>query len=220
MHKTAFIFLSFLLPVAVFSQDEIKSQDPLAVPFLENISKNFKTDLPYQAEFRYEIYSPVEDAKISDYGSIIVKGIKYKLKTEDAEVYFNGEHLWVYNIANAEVYKSTPTPGNMDQMLADPFRLLGNYSEYYKYLYKGKKTINGITYSEIDLYPIDLNSGYSILKILCSENGKNIYSITLKQKNGTEITAYLNEIIRNLNIKENTFTWDESANPEVMLIEM
>lgn len=220
MQRIIQIFILFMSSFTAYSQGEIKSQDPLAEPYLENIAKNFRTDQAYQAEFRYEIYSSVEDARVGDYGSIIVKKNMYKLRTEDTEVLFNGQNLWVYNRESAEVYKSTPLEGDMDQMLADPFRLLGNYREYYKYHFKGEKKIEGLSYSEIDLYPIDLEAGYSILRIVCRNNGENIYSISLKQKNGTEITAFITDIIHNLSISDTLFSWDERANPDVLVIEM
>mgnify|MGYP006282442789 CR=1 FL=1 len=219
--KSLLIILGlFSYAAASFSQDTIQSQDPAAEPYLENIAEQFKTEDPYQVEFRYEVYSAMHDAKVSDYGSIIVKGNKYKLKTEDTRVFYNGKHLWVYNPAAGEVYKSEPVEGDPDQMLADPFRLLGNYKKYYKYLFKGEQNIAGNIYFQIDLYPDNLDAGYSILRVLCTEGGSNIHSIILKQKNGTEITAYLNEIIQNINIPESTFSWDKEAHPDVLVIEM
>ncbi len=94
-------------------------------------------------EFKYEIVSNVNDSKVSDYGSVIVKGKKYKMKTEDTEVYFNGTKLWSYNIPAGEVYVSEPDSGTTDETLTDPFRLIGNYKKFYKYRYQGEKTIDG-----------------------------------------------------------------------------
>lgn len=219
--KTLFsIILLLSIATGSFSQDTIQSQDPAAEPYLDNIAEQFRTEEPYQVEFRYEIYSAMHDARVSDYGSIIVKGNKYKLKTEDTRVFYNGKYLWVYNPEAEEVYKSEPIEGDPDQMLADPFRLLGNYKKYYKYMFKGEQNIVGNIYFQIDLYPDNLDAGYSILRILCTEGGKDIHSIILKQKNGTEITAYINEIIRNINIPESTFSWNKEAHPDVLLIEM
>lgn len=218
--KTLLYIALALLPFYLGAQDAIKTQDPAAEPFLDNISKKFRTNEAYQVEFRYEIYSSREDATVGDFGSIIIKDNKYKLKTEDSEVIFNGEYLWVYNKIAAEVYKSQPEEGNSDQMLADPFRLLGNYKNYYKYLLKGKKTIEGKNYTEIDLYPANLEADYSYLRILCYQEGKNIRSISMRQKNGTEITVFISEILRGINIPDSIFTWNTEAYPDILLIEM
>jgi outer membrane lipoprotein-sorting protein len=215
------LYIALLLfPIYLEAQEPVKTQDPAAEPYLDNISGNLRTDEAYQVEFRYEIYSAREDARVGDFGSIIIKDNKYKLKTEDSEVIYNGEFLWVYNKIAAEVYKSQPEEGNSDQMLADPFRLLGNYKEYYKYQLKGKKKIDGTEFTEIDLYPVDLDAGYSYLRILCNQGGKNIHSISMRQKNGTEITVFINEIVRDLKIPESIFSWDPETYPDVLLIEM
>ncbi len=218
--KSIIYFCLLVLPASIFAQDSIQAQDPEAEPFLEIIAGKFKTTEPYQVEFRYEIYSAMHDARVTDYGSIIVKGNMYKLKTEDTEVIYNGKHLWVYNPEAGEVYKSEPEEGNPDQMLADPFRLLGEYKKHYKYLYKGEKNIAGNTFFQIDLYPENLDANYSLLRILCTEGEYDVHSITMKQKNGTEITAYINDLIKNIKIPESTFVWNEEAHPDILLIEM
>ena len=218
--KIILLYILILIPPFTKAQETIKTQDPAAEPFLDNIAENFRSDEPYQVEFKYEVYSAMEDATVGDYGSIIIKDNKYKLRTEDTEVLYNGQFLWIHNLLAAEVYKSEPDEGSMDQMLADPFRLLGNYSEYYKYLYKGEKEAAGMKWSEIDLYPENMETGYSILRILCNEKGKNIHSIILKQKNGAEITAYINDIIRDIKVSDSIFMWNKEANPDVLLIEM
>jgi len=218
--KNLLLILMISVPGYLFCQDPIKSQDPSAEPYLENIASSLNANSPYQVEFKYEIYSAMEDATVSDFGSIIVKDKKYKLKTEDMEVLYNGRYLWVHNLQAAEVYQSEPSEGDTDQMLADPFRLMGNFRNNYKYLYKGDQKINGTTYAEIDLYPAEIESGYSIIRILCNEGGNNIHSITLRQKNGTEITAFINEIIRNISVPDSVFSWNAETKPDVLLIEM
>lgn len=218
--KKIFLF-SILISTsyALWSQDKVITQDPLAEPYLENISRTFRTDKPLQIEFRYEVYSAKENATVSDFGSIILKNNMYKLKTEDTRIYYNGKFMWIYVPESEEVYKSEPDDNNPDQLLANPFRLLGNYRDFYKYLLKGEISLNGVKYQEVDLYPVNLNAGYSMLKILCRDNGSEIYSIILKQKNGVEIRVFINEIIHDLNIGDQYFEWNEEENPDVLLIE-
>lgn len=218
--KVLFPFYFILIPFITMGQDPVHTQDPNAEPYLEKISENFRTGEAFQVEFRYEIYSARQDAKVGDFGSIIVKDSMYKLTTEDSEVIYNGKYLWIYNKLTEEVYRSEPEEGDLDQMLADPFRLLGSYKEYYKYLYKGKKTIAGTEYSEIDLYPVSLESGYSYLRILCRAMGDKIYSLSMHQKNGTEITAYLTDLIEGIKVPDSVFSWNPEDYPDVLLIEM
>lgn len=212
-------FISLFASFALFAQDPVEIQDPKAEPYLENISKELNTDSPYQIEFKYEIYSLQEDAKVSDYGTIIIQGEKYKLKTEDTEVYYNGQFLWSYNIINEEVYKSEPKEGSGDKLFSDPFILLANYNEYFKYRFLGEKNLHAQKLYEIELYPKDLETPYSMIKLL-STSDKSLYSINIKQKNGVDLKIFITEIIHNIKIASSVFSWDKAAHSNVLLIEM
>jgi len=219
MKSIIYIVLVFQI-FSVKAQDQSIAQDPKAEPFLENISEKFLSGNAFQVEFRYEIYSAMEDATVSDYGSILVKDKMYKLKTEDNQVFYNGKYLWVYNMLSEEVYQSIPSENSPDQLLSNPFLHLGNFRDHFKYRYKGIQKINGVNYSEIDLYTINTETGYSILRVLCSEGGNEIYSITMKQKNGTDIRVFVNEINTKLELSSDVFSWDPERYPDALLIEL
>jgi outer membrane lipoprotein-sorting protein len=195
-------------------------QDPAAVPYLENLSKLFADNSAFQVEFKYKLISKANDATVTDFGSVIVKGQKYKMKTDDTEVYYNGTTLWSYNVPAGEVYVSQPDSSTAVENLTDPFRLMGNYKEYYKYQYKGQKTVDGKTFDEIDLYPANIDVSYSILRLLVFNGGKSLYSLTIQQKNGIDIEVYVDDVIRNLNITDKTFEWNEADHPDVLVVEM
>lgn len=205
--------------LTLIAQDAIVIQDKKAEPYLNKISEKLRTDSPYQIEFRYEIYSLMEDATVSDYGRIIIQGEKYKLKTEDTEVYFNGKTLWSYNIINEEVYQSEPTENSGDKIFSDPFRLLANYKEFFKYKLIGEKNIDANKLFEIELYPKDLETPYSVIKILTSSDN-DIYSLNIKQKNGIDLTIFITDLIQNITIPPTVFSWDAKLHPNVLLIEM
>lgn len=215
------IFLIILLvPSLLFSQTPALVQDKNAEPMLEKIARDFSKDKAYQVEFKYTIYSAAEDATVSDFGSVIIKGNKYKLKTDDSEVYFDGKHLWTYSILNEEVYKSEPAEGSSDQALADPFKLLSDYKSYYKYLLKGESLFDGKRLNETELYPFELESEYSMIELYTEPGDHKLHAMVLKQKNGIELRIYVKDIIRNLHIDDSVFIWNETDNPDILLIEM
>lgn len=203
-----------------FCQDTSLTQDPKAEPYLNTIARNFTSEKAFQIEFRYEIYSAVEDATVADFGSLLIYKQMYKLRTEDSEALFNGKFMWVHNIPAGEVYKSEPESVESDQMLVNPFKLIGNYKDEFKYLLKGEEQIRGVSYTVIDLYPKKPGSSYSILRIHCRNKGAEIHSLAIHQKNGTKVSVFLTEIIPNIDIPESAFSWDSNANPDVLLIEM
>jgi outer membrane lipoprotein-sorting protein len=195
-------------------------QDPAAEPYLEQISKLFNPSKALQIEFKYEIDTQEPPSKVSDYGSIIIKGDQYKLKTEDGEMYFNGKTLWVYNLASSEVYKSVPVAESMDDMLLSPFRLIKDFRKYYKYRIKDDISLSGIIYAQIELYPFDLISSYSIMRVLVNKKTGMFYSFSMQQKNGILYTIFCREIIKDVKIPDSAFSWNQTLYPDVLEVEM
>jgi outer membrane lipoprotein-sorting protein len=222
MMKKIFVllFAGFTAYLSAQDVDISLSQDPAADPYLNEISTYFNRERAFQVEFRYEIYSKTEDARVSDYGSIIIKKDKYKLKTEDTQVFFNGQKMWSYIPANEEVYISTPEKNIDDQLMNNPFLWLSNFKENYKYKYKGEVNIKGRNYHQIDLYPIDLNVNYSIIHLVIDKADNILNSFTLQQKNGIDISVFVLDIVENLTITDSAFEWDKSEYPDALEIEL
>jgi outer membrane lipoprotein carrier protein len=218
------ILILILLFITICSRAQVADndliQDPAAEPYLEQISALFNASSALQIEFKYEVESPDPPSKVTDYGSIIIKGDKYKLKTDDGEMYFNGKTLWVYNKAATEVYKSIPETESMDEMLLSPFRLVKEFKKYYKYRLKDDVTVGGTLYSQIELYPKDLKTSYSIMRVLVNKKTGTFYSFSMQQKNGILYTIFSREIIKNIKIPDSTFSWDKNMYPDVLEVEM
>lgn len=214
------ILLYFLYLCPAYTQDISIVQDPSAEPYLNSLANLLDPQKTFQVSFKYEVESKAEGTTVSDYGSVIIKGQKYKLNLDDGEMYFNGEKLWVYNIAAGEVYSSYPGGDNMDQMILDPFRLLSKYKDYYKYSMKDDVKIAEQLYVHLELYPKNLETNYSILRIYINKKNGDLYSLELQQKNGVIYKIYVSEIINNVKVNDSAFSWDGSAHPEILEIEM
>lgn len=215
----SFLILYFLFLPKVYSQD-VNVQDPAAEIYLNSLSALFDPQKAFQIEFKYEVENKVEGTKVSDYGSVIFKGNKYKLKLEDGETCFNGEKIWVYNKEAAEVYVSVPDKDNSEQTLLDPFRLLSKYKDYYKYRLKGETRLNQNTYVNIELYPKNLETSYSILRLMTHKKTGELYSFEMQQKNGVVYRITVTERITQVKINDSIFTWNSADYPDVLEIEM
>jgi len=220
--KLKFVFALILFSHFAMGQTtpDALVQDPAAEPYLEEVSKLFDPSKVLQIEFKYEVNTPDPPSTVSDYGSIIIKGEKYKLKTDDGEMYFNGKTLWVYNLAATEVYKSIPEAESMDDMLLAPFRLIKDYRTYYKYRLRDDVVLSGTSFAQVELYPKDLKTSYSIMKVLINKKNGMFYSFSMQQKNGVLYTIFFREIIKDVKISESAFTWNKSLFPDVLEIEL
>ena len=217
-------FISFLFCLLylspVYSQNTSNVQNPSAELYLNSLSKLLDPQKTFQVDFKYEVESKTEGSKVSDNGTVIIKGQKYKLNLEDGEMYFNGEKLWVFNKSANEVYSSIPGGDNMDQMILYPFRLLSKYKDYYKYRMKEDVKIKENLYVHLELYPINLETSYSILRIYINKKSGELYSLELQQKNGVFYRIYVSKIINPVKVNDSGFSWDASAHPDVLEIEM
>jgi len=206
--------------ILVFPQNISNVQDPAAEPYLNSLSKLFDPRNAFLVKFKYEVESKTEGSKLTDNGSVIIKGQKYKLSLEESEMFFNGEKLWVYNKTSEEVYLSIPKGENMDQMILDPFRLLSKYKEFYKYRLKDDLLIKEKLYVHLELYPANRETSYSVLRIYINKKNNQLYSLELQQKNGVYYRIYVNEIQNNVKADDLEFSWNKSLHPDVLEIEM
>lgn len=225
MHKVMkiinlLIILFAFLPFLSAQKEAVKVQDPMAEPILEQLSEFFSSEKAYHIEFKYVIESKPDNYKTEDYGSVIVQGEKYKLKIEDGEVIYNGVKMWTYNPENNEVYVSTPDSGNLDQMILAPFILLTRYKDYFKYRFMGESKSLSKTVYDIELYPINLDSNFSILKIQTDKSSGKLHSFVLQQKNGIYYTVQIKEMITNVKISSDTFEWKKELYPDALIIEL
>lgn len=220
MKTLILIFFVFFYTLNFGQTNDAMVQDPNAEPYLEQLSKMFDPSKALQIEFKYEVETPEPPSKVSDYGSIIIKGEKYKLKTDDGEMYYDGKTLWVYNIEASEVYKSIPETESMDNMLLAPFRLIKDYRNYYKYNLRDDISIAGSAYVQIELYPKDLKTSYSIMRLLINKKTGDLFSFSMQQKNGILYTIYSREVIKDVKISESAFTWNPSLHTDVLEVEM
>ena len=219
--KIKYLFLIFFclcLPKG-YTQN-VNVQDPAAEIYLNSLSALFDPQKAFQIEFRYEVENHAEGTKVSDYGSVIIKGNNYKLRLEDGEMCYNGEKVWVYNKEAAEVYVSIPDKSNTEQTLLDPFRLLSKYKEYYKYRLKEEVNLNKNVYVAIELYPKNFETGYSILRLMTNKKTYELYSFEMQQKNGVVYRITVTEKITQVKVNDSIFTWNSADYPGVLEVEM
>lgn len=219
------IFLLIFFSACMYSthgqnKPDATMQDVNAEPYLGQIAQFFNPAKAIQIKFKYEITNLEATSKITDNGSIIIKGDKYKLKIDEGEIFFNGTHLWVYNESSKEVYKSIPDTGNLDNMMLAPFRMIKDYKTYYKYRLKEDLQISGTEFAQVELYPIDLHTSLAILKILINKKTGKYFTFSMQQKSGIVYTIYSQEIITDVKINDNAFSWDKTLFPDVLEVEM
>lgn len=149
-------------------------------------------------------------------GYMLLKGEKFYLNSEEMQSWYDGKTLWSYVAETEEVNVSIPTIEELQGM--NPYFILNNYKNHFKYFYKGFQMKNGKKGHEIILFPIHANNKESInlfisetyqpLNIKIEQNGQIINEIS--------IVSYKKGLL----IKDDVFRFNKSQYPNVEMIDL
>jgi outer membrane lipoprotein-sorting protein len=211
MVRLIFIIITACSFIPVLSQMEQITQDPAAREILDRVAARAKQMKSIQADFELVIEDRKENTKNKSAGNLLIKKDKYKITTPESVVYFNGKTMWTYMIGNKEVTISEPDEDN-EEFFSNPAKIFESYNRDFKYRYVRETALNGTKYSEIDLFPMNLNQPYSRIKIFVSQKNELPEIISSIGKDGVD---YTDEEISDLD-----FTFDPAKNKKVEVIDM
>ena len=150
-------------------------------------------------------------------GILLLKGDKFKLSLRNVDTYFDGKTQSVFMSNEKEVTISIPEKEDLKDI--NPILLMKSYQTDYKMRYLGSKKEAGLMVEEVELYPNDLKSQYSIIRLKISKDKLQLKSILLKGKSGIDTKLS----IQNLEHKElydTMFVFDEKKFPDVEIIDL
>lgn len=194
------ILLMFILPFCLKAQTDSQAKvvlDKTSVEIINNMGIRF-------------------DFIGNGNGYMLLKGEKFYLNNEEIQSWYDGKTLWSYVAETEEVNVSIPTIEELQGM--NPYFILKNYKNHYKYSYKGFQTKNGIKGHEIILFPIHANNKeniclfisetYQPLNIRIEENGQIINEIN--------IISYQKGLL----LKDDMFRFNKSQYPNAEMIDL
>lgn len=201
-------------------QVTVSAQDERVHPYMQGVSDQFKMDEGYEIQMDYIREDIMQGSTSEGVGSIWMKGVSYKIIVDEYIVYFDGEKLYSQNTDTEEVYVSTPDPEEAGYLQAVPIRAIKAYQQEFKYQYMGEKNFMGRQRVEIQLYPLDINGPYSMLKLFIHPKTMKLEAFVLKHKEGINYTMILTSIVGNQNLDDSTFRFDQQAYPDTEVIEL
>lgn len=198
----------------------LSAQDERVHPYMKGVSEQFKMNEGYEVSMDYIREDIMRETSYEGEGTIWMKGFKYKIEVEEYLVYFDGEKLYSQNTDTEEVYVSTPDPNAPGYLEAVPVRAIQAYQHDFKYQFMGELTFKGKTLAEIQLYPIDINGPYSMLKMFIHPHTLKLEAFVLKHKEGINYTMILTSVRDKQQLEDNTFRFDPERYPNTELIEL
>ncbi len=201
-------------------QVKVSAQDERVHPYMKGVSDQFKTDEGYEIQMDYIREDIMQGSTSEGEGTIWMKGVRYKIIVDEYIVYFDGGKLYSQNTDTEEVYISTPDPDDPGYLQAVPIRAIKAYQQEFKYQYMGEKNFMGRQRVEIQLYPLDINGPYSMLKLFIQPKTMKLEAFVLKHKEGINYTMILTSITGNQSLDDSTFRFDQLAYPDTEVIEL
>jgi len=207
------LLLIALIPGFLFAQNPEKAKE-----ILDQVTAKTKTFKTIKADFSFSLENLQEDIKEEYNGTIAIKGEKYKANLMDVDTYFDGKTLWTHMIDAEEVNVDEPDPD--DEETLNPASIFTIYETGFKYAYLGEKTSNGINVYSIDLFPINRDKPYSRIRLEINKSKMQLHSIQQLSKDGNIYNIFIKKLIPNTVMDDTMFIYDESAHPDVDVIDM
>ena len=215
MKKLWFLLILSSLHPGLQAQD-----DPVAEKYLKSFSDVSLKSEPFRLHFTFTTINLQDDSENSYDGTLVIDGNRYRLKTGDSEIIFNGTTLWNYLTDVQEVNITTPDPED-HSFMTDPSQLFTGFKERFKYHYVDKQTVEGKVLLVIDLYPIDLEEEpYSRIRLQIAEKDYSLFSAHYFGKGGTHYIIRISRMESNLTLPPDYFSFDPARHPDVEVIDL
>jgi len=212
------IVTSFFLSIILCSA--FAQQDPEAKKILDQFSKKSKAYTAFKADFTITMENHQSGEKTENSGNILLKGNKYKMQINNSEIYFDGKDVYSFTRESNEVSIMKPNKNKDDNFLNDPSKLFNIYTKDYKFRLLGETNENNHNCYEIDLYPIDLNKKYSIIKLLIDKDKLELISAKTIMKSGVHYILKITSFNNNAVAIDKDFSFDIKTHKGVEVVDM
>lgn len=213
--KKIIVLVYLLLPVFLIAQ-----QDPEAKKILDSFSKKTKSYNAYSADFSIESENTQNGENSINKGSILLMGDKYRVTLDQVVMYFDGKNIFNYTPKAKEVSIAKPLKNEDELLLKNPSKLFNLYAKDYKYRLIGELNYKGKNCYEIDLYPNDFKTKFSIVKLLIDKEKLELVAAKLKMKSGVNYTLELKNFNSKAVASDTDFTFDPAKHKGVEVIDL
>jgi outer membrane lipoprotein-sorting protein len=219
--------LTYILLALISLNTAFAQKDAQAKTILSQIGAKYRSYNIIKTDFTFTVDNQQAGAKQTQSGSIIAaaKTNKFKVTLFDAgnktvieqEIINDGKTQWTYLKKDKEVQVNNAGKGDEE---LNPAQLFTLYEHGYKYLYAGEQKLNGKLCQVVDLSPEDAGKAFFKIRLMVDKAGKQLYSATLFDKNGSRYTYTLNTITPNVKVPDSTFGFDAKAHPGVEVVDL
>ncbi|MBT3174607.1 MAG: outer membrane lipoprotein carrier protein LolA [Lentimicrobiaceae bacterium] len=209
--KNLLTILILIISICTYAQSD-KQASKLLEDVIDHTSsyENFKANLSYTM---VNVEMGIDEKKS---GVIYVKGDSYRIEMEGQVIISDGSTIWTYLQDSEEVMVS-----NMEdnEESISPTDILTKYNESYKAKFNHDKKYKNSNLKEIELKPNDRNN-FEKMSVIVNANKLSLENFSVYDANGNVFTYHIVDLTPNLDLPEDTFTFDYSKHPDVEVIDM
>lgn len=218
------MFLAVAMAMPTFAQNQ-DVHDPNAKKILEKVSTTTRSYSTLRASFDWTLENKATKTKDTKSGFMFIKGDKYKLILAGTEIFSDATTTWTYS-KDANEITINAVEDNDESIVSNPTKIFDLYKNGFKYTLKGEesKTVkikanNQTTTSKKTCYIVDLypespkGKEFHTIELVIDKATSQIYSITIKFKNGSDQIIEITEYKSNVTMPDALFTYDEKKYP-------
>ncbi|MFZ4457292.1 MAG: LolA family protein [Bacteroidales bacterium] len=211
--RTIFSLFIFSISFTLFAVQ----QNQKGVQILDKARETYEKAGSVSAEFSVTIFQKSKPVSTQS-GSIKMKGSKFRVMTDEAEVWFDGKNQWVLPIGTEEVSLSAPSETELDAV--NPSSLFQIYNKGFRCNFAGLKVVNGKSVNIIDLIPIKPKQGIDKITLNIDEKSSILSLIFIQNKNGNHQKINITNYKSGLNYNDNLFVFNKKQYPNVEFVDV
>jgi outer membrane lipoprotein carrier protein len=218
MNKLISIISALLLVIHVSAQQADKSKG-----ILDKASTTLNAYKTISSDFVYTGTNTQTNETITESGKLLIKNEKYHLTLKGSEVYFDGKDVYNYITKSNEVNITYPEPTKTEKgefFISNPRDIFKFQSKNFKSKLVKETTIKGLVCYEVDLYPIDLKTKYSRIKLHINKANYHILDIKIFEKEGMQQNIEFSNFTPNTEIPDAEFVFDTKKHAGVIVNDM
>ena len=192
--------------------------DPEAKKVLDAVSAKFKTFKSVKASFALKIENAAGKVQGTKSGTVMMKGVKYRVSITGQEIFCDGATIWTYDMAAKEVQVS-----DLDNSSGSitPQKLFTNfYDKDFLFMLNPDVTRAGKTYQVVELTPVDKTKPFFKVVIEVDKASKVIMSTRVFEKNGNRYLYAISSMATTTVIPDDSFAFNLKKYPGVEVIDL
>jgi len=207
--------LSIVFCLFVF--ESFAQQNPKAIQVLDKAREVYQKSNSVFADFEIAIYQKNKIVS-NEKGTIKMKGNKFRVSTDDAELWFDGKNQWILPNGTEEVSLSAPTEAEQDAV--NPASLFQIYHKGFNSKYVSAKLVNGKMVDIIDLIPSRPKQDITKITVNVDQKSSVLTLIFIQNKNGNHQKINITNYKSGMNYTDNQFVFNSKQFPKVEVVDL